>query len=111
MIQYRKLYSAANMIEGSLIKGILEEHSIETNLRGGNLSVGIGELPVDVISVDLLVNVDKFEEAMDIVREYEKKLREPSQDNKTWECEKCDNMNPENFTLCWNCQSIRLVQS
>ena len=111
MIQYRKLYSASNMTEACLIKGILEEHSIETNLKGDNLSIGIGELPVDVISVDLFVNVEKYDDAMDIVHDYEKKIREPSQDNKSWKCEKCDNMNPENFTLCWNCQSIRLEQA
>ena len=111
MIQYKKLYSAANITEAYLIKGILEEHSIETNLMGENLSIGVGELPVDIVSVDLLVNTDKFADAMHIIEDYEKKLYTPIQDGKSWECEKCDNMNPENFMLCWNCQSISLEQS
>ncbi len=109
MVKYKKLYSAANATEAHLIKGILENASIETILSGEDLSIGVGELPADVLQVIIMVNEYKYADALEFISNYEKILREPAQDGKSWQCEECNKVNPENFEICWSCQANRLT--
>ena len=109
MIEFKKLYSAANATEAYLIKGILEQNSIEVSLKGEGLSIGIGGLPADVIKVDIMINVDKFSEGLEIVHDYEKILLEPMQEG-IWECKACNQYSPDNFEICWNCQGLHLIE-
>ena len=73
-------------------------------------SIGIGELPVDVIKVEISVNADKYSQALDIIHDYEKNLRDSVQDGKSWECKECNQISPENFEICWNCQEFRSIE-
>ena len=109
MVKYKNLYSAANATEAHLIKGILEHASIETILSGEDLSIGVGELPIDVFQVIIMVNEYKYADALEIISNYEKILREPVQDGKSWQCEECNQVNPETFEICWSCQANRLT--
>ena len=109
MVKYKNLYSAANATEAHLIKGILEHASIETILSGEDLSIGVGELPIDVLQVIIMVNEYKYADALEIISNYEKILREPVQDGKSWQCEECNQVNPETFEICWSCQANRLT--
>ena len=106
---YNNIYSAANATEAHLIRGLLEQESIETRLSGENLSIAIGGLPTDVIQVEIMVNNDKIAEALSIILNYEQTLKEPAQDGKSWECEECNQVNPETFEICWSCQANRLT--
>ena len=109
MVKYKKLYSAANATEAHLIKGLLENASIEVILSGEDLSIGVGELPTDVLQVSIMVNEFKYADALKIIANYEKILSEPVQDGKSWQCEECNKVNPENFEICWSCQANRLT--
>ena len=106
---YNNIYSAANATEAHLIRGLLEQESIETRLSGENLSIATGGLPTDVIQVEIMVNKDKMAEALTIILNYEQTLKEPVQDGKSWECEECNQVNPEIFEICWSCQANRLT--
>jgi len=108
-MKYKKLYLAANAWEAHLIQGLLELEAIETHLFGEVLSTAVGELPTDVIQVEIQVNEDKFSEAMRIITNYEQTLRAPVQDGKSWKCEECDSVNPETFEICWSCEANRLI--
>ena len=108
-MNYKNIYTAANAIEAHLIKGLLEQESIETSLSGEDLSIGIGGLPTHVIQIEILVNEEKFSAAMEIISKYEQTLREPIQDGKSWKCEECNSVNPESFEICWSCQANRLT--
>ena len=68
---YNNIYSAANATEAHLIRGLLEQESIETRLSGENLSIATGGLPTDVIQVGIMVNKDKIAEAVAIIINYE----------------------------------------
>ena len=109
-MNYKEIYSAANATEAHLIKGLLEQESIETRLSGENLSIATGGLPTDVMQVEILVNEDKFTLAMEIISNYEQTLKLPAQDGMSWECDKCSSVNPETFGICWSCQSSRLTE-
>ena len=109
-MNYKEIYSAANATEAHLIKGLLEQESIETRLSGENLSIAAGGLPTDVMQVEILVNEDKFTSAMEIISNYEQTLKLPAQDGMSWECDKCSSVNPETFEICWSCQASRFTE-
>ena len=71
-MDYRLLYKAANNYEAYFIQGLLKNNLIKSQLLGENLSVGIGELPIDVIQVDILVPKNKLNESIKIISDYEK---------------------------------------
>ena len=104
-MNYKKIYSAANAIEAHMIQGLLERESIETNLSGEGLAIATGGLPTDVIQVEILINEEKYAEALEIISNYEGILKLPAKDGENWECEECNKINPETFEICWSCQA------
>mgnify|MGYP001497977143 CR=1 FL=1 len=108
-MNYKKIYSAANAIEAHMIQGLLERESIETNLSGEGLAIATGGLPTDVIQVEILVDEEKYAEALEIISNYEEILRHPAKDGASWECQECNKVNPDTFEICWSCQANRLT--
>jgi len=101
-MNYTLLYKAANNYEAHFIQGLLKKKSIKSQLLGENLSIALGELPTEVMQVDILVPKNKFIQSQKIISNYEKNLSLNNQD-KEWRCNKCNKSNPFNFDLCWNC--------
>jgi hypothetical protein len=108
-MNYKKIYSAANAIEAHMIQGLLEQESIGTNLSGESLSTAWGGLQTDFNEVEILVDEEKYAEALQIIANYEDILKQPAQDGESWECEECNKVNPETFEMCWSCQAIRMT--
>ena len=108
-MNYKKIYSAANAVEAHMIQGLLEQESIGTNLSGESLSTAWGGLQTDFNEVEILVDEEKYAEALEIISNYEEILRQPAQDGESWECEECNKVNPETFEMCWSCQAIRMT--
>ena len=108
-MQYIKIYTAANSTEAHLIKGLLKQESIHATIIGEKLSVAVGALPTDVLQVDILVEKEKYEDALEIILKYEKILGNSARDGESWECDSCNKINPEVFNICWSCQGNRLT--
>ena len=108
-MHYKKIYSASNATEAHLIQGLLERESIATSLSGEELSIATGGLPTDVIQVEVLVEEDKYAEALEVISNYEQLLKQPAQDGQSWECEECNKVNPDTFEICWSCQAVRMT--
>jgi len=108
-MNYKKIYSAANAVEAHMIQGLLEQESIGTNLSGESLSTAWGGLQTDFNEVEILVEEEKYAEALQIIANYEDILKQPAQDGESWECEECNKVNPETFEMCWSCQAIRMT--
>ena len=104
-----KVYSAANTTEAYLIRGLLNQSSIESEIQGENLTIAAGGLPADVYQVDVFVDDSKYSEALEVILNYEQILHKPAKDGESWECEGCEKINPDTFEICWNCQSNRLT--
>ena len=102
-MNYEIIYKAANSYEAHFIKGLLKKYSIESKLLGENLSIGIGELPVDVLQVDILVSKDQIEKSRNIISDYENNLL-ANKNKENWECPSCKKTNPPSFEICWNCK-------
>ena len=73
-MNYTKVYRAENTFEANFVKGLLLEYSIESVLLGESLSIAIGELPVDAMQVDILVENTDLVETKKILNIYIKNL-------------------------------------
>ena len=102
-MDYEIIYKAANSHEAHFITVLLKQYSIESELLGENLSIGVGELPVDVLQVDILVPKDQIKKSKNIISDYENNLS-LDENNENWECLSCKNINPSSFEICWNCR-------
>ena len=102
-MDYEIIYKAANSYEAHFIKGLLKKYSIESKLLGENLCIGVGELPVDVLQVDILVPKDQIKKSKKIMSDYENNLS-LNKSKENWECHSCKNINPPSFEICWNCK-------
>ena len=65
----QQIYQVANIIEASIVKGLLEQAGLETYLNGYYLQGGVGELPATGIA-SLWVNDHQVEQAQRIIDEY-----------------------------------------
>ena len=108
-MNYKKIYSAANATEAHLIQGLLEQASIDATLSGESLTIAAGALPADVFQVEILVDEDKYSEALKIISNYEEMLKLPAKDGESWECKECKKVNPDTFEICWSCQANRMT--
>lgn len=101
--EFVRVYRAANGTEAHLIKGMLEQHGIMVRIFGDGLSSGIGELPVDVMQVEIQVKRGYRKLARQLILEYESRARETDTSSTSWICSECKEENPVAFDLCWNC--------
>ena len=100
-MNYTVVYRAENSYEANFIKGLLKEYSIESKLLGDNLSIAIGELPVDAMQVDILVKNTNLVKSKKILRVYKNNLTNINLYDRN--CKNCDELIPSSFESCWNC--------
>lgn len=66
----KKVYSAKDITEAHLVRGLLEEHGIEASVEGFYLQGGIGEIAsMDFTNVS--VEDDDYERAKQVVEDYD----------------------------------------
>ena len=103
--EFVRVYRAANSAEGHLIKGMLEHNGILVRLFGDGLSSGVGELPADVVQVEIQVQPGYRELARQLIHEYESRGTQAAKRMAGWLCPECSEENPSSFDICWKCQS------
>ena len=99
-----RVYRAANATEAHVIRGLLEQHKINVRLFGEGLSSGLGELPVEVIEVEIRVPSGYRQLARQLIDEYEIRPSAESDTANEWTCGACGEPNPATFGLCWKGQ-------
>ena len=102
--EFVQVYRAANSAEGHLLKGMLEQHGMLVRIFGDGLSSGVGELPTDVIQVEIQVQPGYRELARQLIYEYENRAMEEARHTAAWACPECGEDNPLFFDICWKCQ-------
>ena len=58
---------SGSLWEAELIKGLLKDRGIDSNIKDGILAVGV--LPEAMVDVAVVVNEADYESAMDVIRE------------------------------------------
>lgn len=95
----RKLYTAANLPEAYIVFHLLSQAGIEARVFNENAQGGLGELPFTHTYPEVwLMDEDDMTRARDVVAGYEASCSEGSV-----RCAECQEENPVNFQVCWNC--------
>lgn len=97
MEQWINLYRASHILEAHAIKGALEVEGIRVRLNGEGLGGALGELPVDLLQVTLMVPGEQRQKASRVIERYQKRQ------GNGWLCGRCGEENGANFEICWRC--------
>ncbi len=106
-VNFKTVYSAANISLVSIFKDIIEERGIKCWIINEALSAGIGQLPPIEAWPQLCVENDDYSEAKRIVEE----AVAAKDSSITWECDSCGEVIEGQFTECWNCGKSRFGSS
>lgn len=101
MVAWIALYQASHQLEAHALKGALEVAGVPVRLSGGGLQGAIGELPVDLLQVTLMVPSHALDDASAVLAAY---LKQPEAG---WRCGHCGEENGASFEVCWRCGQER----
>lgn len=99
MSDWIAVFEAANSLEAHTLKGALESRGMAVQLKGEALSGALGELPMDVARVTLLVQANDWQQAREFIQDYQQ------QGGRSWRCRQCGEENDASFEICWQCGS------
>ncbi len=95
-----RLYSAANLPEAWLIRDLLAEIGVRTQILNEHAQGGVGEIPFTQTWPEIWVErKNDMERARRVITEYESR----SVPTGYIDCPYCGEQNPENFEICWHC--------
>lgn len=66
----QRVYQPSNILEASIVKGLLEQHDISVYVAGFYLQGGIGEIPPSG-NASIWVDDNCFDQARSIIEEYQ----------------------------------------
>lgn len=99
----KRFYSTGDLIEAQLLKDLLKEAGIPTEIFNQNARGGMGEIPFTHAYPELWLLQEHDEgRAREIINEYE---NSPMPSGVTV-CGKCHEENPRNFASCWQCSGL-----
>ena len=97
----RKVYTNQSIALAGAMRSYLQEQQIESEVRN-EYSVGaLGDLPFFDAWPELWVADESYFKATKLLGELEQQTSHKPE----WFCQKCQELNPGNFEICWNCQS------
>lgn len=95
----RKLHSAATLADAHLIVGLLAQEGISAKVFNENAQGGLGEIPFTHAWPEVwLIDERDAQRALTLIQEME----QPGTGLQV-ACDKCKELNPDNFHTCWNC--------
>jgi hypothetical protein len=100
----KRVFSGINLADTTHLKNLLEHAGIGTFIKHAYLGAAVGELPVFDVSPEIWVFADAdAPRAEAVIREA---LRPPAAAGaQPWRCERCDELNEQQFAACWHCGS------
>ena len=105
----KKIYTAHDVFDAHVLRGVLEAEGIDAVVRGGPKSPVSGlyvrEWPTVWVRED-----DRFQRAQEIAADYSQPRAKPDAEaTSTWQCPGCGERLEQQFTECWNCGGTRPV--
>ncbi len=98
-----RVYLAQNLPEAELLWHRLLDKGIEAVVRNEHLQGVLGEMPLTCQPEVCVLNESDIAAARATVAEMEARRRAP--DGEEVLCERCGEMNPHNFEVCWKCRA------
>lgn len=99
-VSLKRLFTADNIAHAGLIQSFLDQHDIPTILRNEHTSAVIGDLPFVDNQPEVWVDEQLYAQANRLLEELK---QEPRNNTEPWQCSNCQESNPGNFELCWQC--------
>lgn len=99
----KRFYAAADLIEAQLLKDLLKQAGIVTEIFNQNARGGMGEIPFTHAYPELwLLNENDQSRARNLIDEYQHS-EVPSG---VARCGHCGEESPQNFASCWQCGGL-----
>ncbi len=70
-VDLRTVFIAADVVQGHLVRSLLEVEGIPVHLKGEGLRAAVGELPADVTRIEVQVPFEREDEARTIAARFE----------------------------------------
>jgi len=97
----QRLYSAANLPEAHLVRGLLAAAGIEARVFNEYAGGALGELPFSEVAPSVWIEEERdLVRARQIITTYEKATVAPD----STRCGTCGEESPRDFSICWRCQ-------
>jgi hypothetical protein len=97
----QRLYSAANLPEAHLVRGLLMAAGIEARVFNEYASGALGELPFAEVAPLVWIEEERdLIRARQIIATYEHAAAAPG----VTRCPACGEESPRDFAVCWHCQ-------
>ena len=106
----KKVYTAKNLADAHLLKGLLEGENIEAEVRGEFLYGVRGEVPItpDTCPSVWVMDDADYDRAIELVSAFREGEPPNPVEGKVWRCN-CGEENENQFTECWSCGTARPV--
>jgi hypothetical protein len=97
----QRLYSAANLPEAHLVRGLLMAAGIEARVLNEYASGALGELPFAEVAPSVWIEQDRdLVRARQLITSYE----QTTTTSGVTYCRACGEESPHDFAVCWKCQ-------
>jgi len=97
----QRLYSAANLPEAYLVRGLLAAAGIEARVFNEYAGGALGELPFTEVAPSVWIEEERdLTRARQVIASYEKPAAAPG----STRCDACGEESPRDFSICWQCQ-------
>ncbi len=104
----QRIYSHVNPAMVHHVKNVLDNHGIESEVRGEHLVGAIGGIaPIDAWVELWLVDESRLQEAERIVEDLlvDTDVEATGEESEPWTCPNCGEEVDAQFAVCWNCGS------
>jgi len=99
----QRLYSAANLPEAHLVRGLLAAAGIEACVLNEYAGGALGELPFAEAAPSVWIAEERdLARARHVIAVYENAPAAPG----VMRCAACGEESPRNFSICWQCQRL-----
>ena len=97
----QRLYSAANLPEAHLVRGLLAAAGIGARVFNEYAAGALGELPFAEVAPSVWIEKEHdLVRARQVIATYEKESAAPG----STRCGACGEESPRDFSICWQCQ-------
>lgn len=103
----KRFYQDYNRIKVYQVKELLEDNGIPVMLKNEMLQGAVGEVPPQDTNPEVWLVDNEWEtKANQLLAEFESDLIQLATEE-SWTCPQCNEMNEGNFSICFNCQTVR----
>lgn len=100
----KQVYTAANLVEAELVRGLLEVRGIRATVRGDALFSLRGYVPMTVDTLPTVwVEEGELRRGREIVEDYQSNGASCRAGARSWVCPRCREWLEPQFTSCWRC--------